>query len=68
MGPIPMGGDDIADAFMVIRIAEREPARQWSLDDQQLRDRLREDLQQQKLFDEIVQELRRRTYIEIRGA
>jgi peptidyl-prolyl cis-trans isomerase SurA len=66
-GPIPVGGDDVADAFRVIRIAEREPARPWSLEDQQLRDQLRQDLQQQKLFEEIVAELRRRSYVEIRG-
>jgi peptidyl-prolyl cis-trans isomerase SurA len=68
LGPLPRGGDDVADEFLVVRITEREPARPWSLEDQQLRDRLRQDLQQQKLFDEIVAELRRRTHIEIRGA
>jgi peptidyl-prolyl cis-trans isomerase SurA len=66
-GPIPLGGDDVADAFRVIRVSEREPARAWSMEDQQLRDQLRQDLQQQKLFEEIVAELRRRSFVEIRG-
>jgi peptidyl-prolyl cis-trans isomerase SurA len=68
LGPIPVGGDEVAELFRVVRIVEREPARAWSLDDQQLRDQLRQDLQQQKLFEEIVAELRRRSYVEIRGA
>jgi peptidyl-prolyl cis-trans isomerase SurA len=66
LGPLPVGGDDVADAFVVIRIAEREPARPWTLDDQQLREQMRRDLQQQKLFEEIVAELRRRSHVEIR--
>jgi parvulin-like peptidyl-prolyl isomerase len=67
LGPLPVGGDDVADRFIVVRIVERETARPWTLDDQQLRDQLRQDLQQQKLFEEMVAELRRRTFVEIRG-
>jgi peptidyl-prolyl cis-trans isomerase SurA len=67
IGPIALGGEDIADQFVVARIVDREPARAWSLDDQQLRDRLRQDVQQQKLFEEIVADLRRTTFVEIRG-
>jgi peptidyl-prolyl cis-trans isomerase SurA len=67
LGPIALGGDDVAAQFVTVRVLEREPARPWSLDDQQLRDRLRQDVQQQKLFDEIVADLRRTTHVEIRG-
>jgi peptidyl-prolyl cis-trans isomerase SurA len=67
LGPIALGGENIAEQFVVVRVVDREPAREWSIDDQQLRDRLRQDVQQQKLFAEIVAELRRSTHVEIRG-
>jgi peptidyl-prolyl cis-trans isomerase SurA len=67
LGPIAAGGEDIAQSFIVMRVLEQEPARQWSINDQQLRERLRQDVQQNRLFEEIVQNLRRSTYVEIRG-
>jgi peptidyl-prolyl cis-trans isomerase SurA len=67
LGPIALGGEDVADQFVVVRVVEREPEREWSLDDQQLRERLRQDVQQQKLFEEVLADLRRTTYVEIRG-
>ncbi|CAN5749671.1 hypothetical protein BH23GEM9_BH23GEM9_11660 [soil metagenome] len=67
IGPIPVGDDDVASQFRVIRVLEREAGRAWTLDDPQLRERLRTDVQQQKQFEEIVTELRRKTFVEIRG-
>jgi peptidyl-prolyl cis-trans isomerase SurA len=67
IGPVPVGGDDIASQFVVVRVLERDPERDWTLDDPMLRDNLRQTLERQKLFDEIMQELRRFTYVEVRG-
>jgi peptidyl-prolyl cis-trans isomerase SurA len=67
VGPVAVGGEDVAEQFKVLRVVEREAPRAWTLDDPQLRERLRTDLQQQKQFEEIVGELRRRTYVDVRG-
>jgi peptidyl-prolyl cis-trans isomerase SurA len=67
LGPVPVGGDDIASEFLVLRILEVEEARPWSIDDPVLRERLRQEYQNQKLTMEIVEDLRRSTYVEIRG-
>jgi peptidyl-prolyl cis-trans isomerase SurA len=67
IGPVPVGGDDIASQFVVVRVLERDPERDWTLDDPMLRDNLRQTLERQKLFDEIMQELRRFSYVEVRG-
>lgn len=65
LGPIPLGGDDVASEFFVIRVTEREAAREWRLDDPQM-SWLREQVAQQKLLDEVLTELRRANYVEIR--
>src|SRR5690606_7829926 len=65
IGPIPVGGQDLASEFMIVKIVEREEEREWRLDDPQM-GWLRERLAQQKLLDEIVDELRRATYVDIR--
>lgn len=67
LGPIPVGGADRAAEFYVIRILEREPAREWRLDDPQM-SFIREQVARQKLLDEIVEELRRSTYVDIRAS
>lgn len=65
IGPIPLGGEEVASEFMIIRVLDKEPAREWRLDDPQM-GFIREQVAQQKLLDEIVDELRRSTYVEIR--
>ena len=65
IGPIPVGGQDLASEFMIVKVMEREEEREWRLDDPQM-SWLRERLAQQKLLDEIVEELRRATYVDIR--
>jgi peptidyl-prolyl cis-trans isomerase SurA len=67
IGPVPVGGDDVAAQFVVVRVIEREVEREWSLDDTMLRDNLRQTLERQLLFEEMMQELRRSTYVEVRG-
>ncbi|HEX6134980.1 MAG TPA: peptidylprolyl isomerase [Longimicrobiales bacterium] len=67
IGPIAVGGDEIATEFMVIRVLEKEPEREWRLDDPQM-GFLRDQVAQQKLLDEIVDELRRSSYVEIRSS
>ena len=67
VGPIPVGGNDLASEFLIMRVVEREPEREWRLDDPQM-SWLRDRIAQQKLLDEIVEELRRSTYVEIRDS
>jgi peptidyl-prolyl cis-trans isomerase SurA len=67
LGPVPIGGDDVASEFAVLRIIEVEAERPWSIDDPVLRERLRQELQNRKLTAEIVEGLRRASYIDIRG-
>ena len=67
VGPIPVGGNDLASEFLIMRVVEREPAREWRLDEPQM-SWLRDRIAQQKLLDEIVEELRRSTYVEIRDS
>ncbi|MGH7447565.1 MAG: peptidylprolyl isomerase [Longimicrobiales bacterium] len=67
IGPIPVGGDEVASEFYILRVLEQEPAREWRLDDPQM-SWIREQVAQQKLIDEIVDELRRSTYVEIRSS
>jgi peptidyl-prolyl cis-trans isomerase SurA len=65
VGPIPVGGQDLASEFMIVKVLEREEEREWRLDDPQM-GWLRERIAQQKLLDEVVAELRRSTYVDIR--
>lgn len=67
VGPVPVGGDDLASEFIIMRVVEKEPAREWRLDDPQM-GWLRERIAQQKLLDEIVAELRRSNYVDIRDS
>jgi parvulin-like peptidyl-prolyl isomerase len=67
VGPVPQGGDQVAEKFVVIRVLEREEARPWSLEDTELRERIRSDIEYQKLVAELVAELKRSTLVEIRG-
>jgi peptidyl-prolyl cis-trans isomerase SurA len=66
IGPVPVGGNEVAARFVVLKILQREGARPRTLDDLEVRDRLRQDLEFQKLFAEIIAELRRSTYVDIR--
>jgi len=52
--------------FAVMKIVEVLPAGPYSLDDPDLRSQIVQTLQQQKLVEEILDELRLKTYIQIR--
>jgi peptidyl-prolyl cis-trans isomerase SurA len=67
IGPIPRGGDDVADEFIVLRLVSRQEARPWSLDDPEAREEIRSRIEFQKLIEELIADLRRDTYIEIRS-
>ena len=64
MGPMPLGGDDVANEFLVMKLTAREPARAWTFDE--MRPRIRTMLERIKMEQEIVAELRRAMYVEIR--
>jgi parvulin-like peptidyl-prolyl isomerase len=53
--------------FTIARITDTSPAGPWSLNDVGVRDNIRSIIESQKLIDEIVSELKRDTYIEIRA-
>ncbi len=50
----------------IAKLTETSPAGQWSLNDPGVRDNIRSIVETQKLLDEVVTELKRRTYIDIR--
>jgi peptidyl-prolyl cis-trans isomerase SurA len=50
----------------VLKVVDVLPAGPYSLDDPGLRDQILQTLQQQKLVDQILEELRSKTYIQIR--
>lgn len=51
--------------IIVAKVAESTPAGQWSLDDQQARDFVERTVEDEKLMDELVSELRRSIYVRI---
>ena len=67
VGPVPVGGDELASEFYILRVLGREEAREIRPDDPEV-SWLRERVSQQKLLDEIVDELRRSTYVDIRDS
>lgn len=67
VGPVPVGGDELASEFYILRVLEREEAREIRPDDPEV-SWLRDRVSQQKLLDEIVEELRRSTYVDIRDS
>ncbi len=54
------------EAYAVVKVDEVAEAGEYSLDDQELRTQIRSYLQREKLMDEVLSELRRSTYIDIR--
>ncbi len=54
------------DAWAVVRVDEVTEAGEYTLEDQALRTQIRTYLQREKLMDEVLTELRRSTYIDIR--
>lgn len=65
VGPLPIGEGD-ARKWAVVKVVDVQSSGEYSLDDLQVRAQIRRRLEEQKLLDEIVAELRGRTYIDIR--
>jgi peptidyl-prolyl cis-trans isomerase SurA len=61
--PIPASG---GETFAVVKVVERTAAGRYTLEDREMRERIRDFLQREKLLEEVLGELRRRTYIDIR--
>lgn len=51
--------------IIVAKVSESSPAGQWSLDDQQARDYIERTVEDEKLMDELVGELRRSIFVKI---
>lgn len=66
-GPIPTGSGSSITEFAVLRVQDLEAERPWTIDDPALREQLRSQAVTTQLMAEIVADLRRSTYVEIRG-
>ena len=62
VGPFEIPGGK----FAVVRVLSSRPAGPYSPEDRAVRDQIRALLQQDKLLEEVLADLRRRTYIDIR--
>ena len=65
VGPLPIG-DAGSQKFAVARVEAVQQSGEYTLDDPFVRQRIRQLVEQEKLFAEIVSELRRRTHIDVR--
>jgi peptidyl-prolyl cis-trans isomerase SurA len=64
VGPFRIPGP--GETFAVVQVLHMLPEGEFDLNDPGLRDQVRRHLQQEKLMEEVLAELRRRTYIDIR--
>jgi peptidyl-prolyl cis-trans isomerase SurA len=65
VGPFPLTGGDVTK-WAVVKVVELKPAGEYTLDDPALREQIRQQVERQNLMDEIIGDLRRRTYVDIR--
>lgn len=65
VGPFPVEGRG-QTRFAVVKVTEIREAGEYSLEDDQVRTQIRQQLERQKLLDELITELRQRTYVDIR--
>ncbi len=65
LGPFRLPGETPAK-WAVVKVEEVKPAGQYSLDDPELREQVREQVQRQLLIDEIIGDLKRGMYVDIR--
>jgi len=66
IGPFRLPGGGQPDKWAVVKVLTVIPEGEYSLDDPRLHARVRERLEEQKLIDEVLSELRRRTHVEVR--
>ena len=55
-----------SETYAVVRVAEVVEAGEYSLEDRAIRDQIRQFLQREKLLAEVLEELRRQTYVDVR--
>jgi peptidyl-prolyl cis-trans isomerase SurA len=67
IGPFQIMGADQTAKWAIVRVLRYDDSGEYSLEDPFFRDQVRTNLEQTALRDEIIEELRRRTYVEIRG-
>ncbi len=66
VGPVLLPTATGASKFAVIKVTERRPAGEFSLNDPQFRAQLQRSVAENRLVEEIIQDLRQRTHVEIR--
>ncbi|MBI4544637.1 MAG: peptidylprolyl isomerase [Gemmatimonadetes bacterium] len=66
IGPFRLPAEAGTQKWAVVKVTEVVEAGEYTLDDPALRAQVRQQLEQQKLYEELVKELRQRTYVEIR--
>jgi peptidyl-prolyl cis-trans isomerase SurA len=64
VGPFRIPGP--TEAYAIVRVREVTAAGEYTLEDREIREQIRRYLQQEKLMEEVIGDLRRRTYIDIR--
>lgn len=64
VGPFRIPGP--SEAFAVVKVTDVTAAGEYTLDDREVREQIQRYLQQEKLMEEVLGELRRRTYIDVR--
>jgi hypothetical protein len=67
IGPFQITGADQTQKWAIAKVLRYDASGEYSLDDPVFREQIRESLEQTALREEILAELRRRTYVEIRG-
>ncbi|HEY8469967.1 MAG TPA: peptidylprolyl isomerase [Longimicrobiales bacterium] len=66
IGPFRLPGRGGPDRWAVVKVLEVVPEGEYSLDDPRVHALIRQQLEQQKLLDEVLEELRRRMHVEVR--
>jgi peptidyl-prolyl cis-trans isomerase SurA len=64
VGPFQVPGP--TEAYAIVRVREVTAAGEYTIEDREIREQIRRYLQQEKLMEEVIVDLRRRTYIDIR--
>lgn len=64
IGPVELSDGQGGSKWAVVRVTDVTEAGEYTLDD--VRGRIRDNLQQQKLIDELLEELREKMYVDIR--
>jgi hypothetical protein len=66
VGPFTIGEAGGPQQIVIAKVTDVRPAGEYSYDDPTVREQFRKSIEQQRLIAEILGELRRQTYIEVR--